>query len=376
MHIAAPSSVGGLETVLHTLAAGHAGRGHHVRVLAVLEPPATDHPFVDSLRAAGVDAVALEIRTRAYLSEIRQVSAIIRSFRPDVIHTHGSRSDLLHFPAARLCGIPIVTTLHGSSRPGGLAGLSESVQSWSLRWFDGVIGVSRALVHETASRGVPARRIHHIPNGAPIVEQGFTRDEARRRLGIGEHEQVVGWVGRLIPVKGADLFLMALAEARESSWKAVVIGNGPELPRLKQMAAALGIDQRVRFAGEVAAAGSYQSAFDRFVLSSRSEGLPMVLLEALVALTPVVAFPVGGVADLLSENEAFLAEPGDPVDLARALRRALADPDSARARATAAKERLDSRFGTEHWLDLHETLYARLARRVAARGERSEVVSS
>jgi len=154
LHVTAPGPVGGLESVVRATATGLHRRGHRVGVISVVEPGQPNHPFVHALGREGVETTQLDLHARAYIREIRRVGAEIKRFAPDVVHTHGSRADLLHFPMTRALGIPIVTTLHGSSMRGGLAGLSERFQGLLLRWFDAVVAVSSPLARELTERGI------------------------------------------------------------------------------------------------------------------------------------------------------------------------------------------------------------------------------
>jgi glycosyltransferase involved in cell wall biosynthesis len=103
-------------------------------------------------------------------------------------------------------------------------------------------------------------------------------------------------------------------------------------------------------------------ALDVFVLSSRTEGTPMVLLEAMAAGVPIVATRVGGVPDIVGDAEARLIPPHDPIVLARAIRAVLADRSGARTRAAAAQIRLRRDFAPEPWVARYEAVYQRVAR--------------
>src|SRR5687768_13527308 len=113
LHVVAPAHFGGLESVVRELAAGHIRHGHTVRVALVLSPGDQSHPLVHALEAAGVTAIPRYIRNRGYLSERRAVRALCRQHRPDIVHTHGYRSDVVDGGVARSEGIPVVSTCHG-----------------------------------------------------------------------------------------------------------------------------------------------------------------------------------------------------------------------------------------------------------------------
>lgn len=364
LHTLAPAPAGGLETVVQELATGQHRRGHGVRVLAFVDP-APEHPFEVPLRQAGVDVALCRVRGRAYLQAWRLARDQIRAFDPDVVHSHGYRSDLLDAEAARRLGFPTVTTVHGSSFLGGATHLWERLQLWNLRRFDAVVSVSNPLTELLVRKGVPEVKIHTIPNAWSGRPPALDGPRARRALGLpaAPGVPVIGFVGRLIPVKDAGLLLDALELIPDLDWRLVLVGDGPERAPLTDRLRHSAIGGRVLFTGAVDRAGDLFPAFDVFALSSKSEGTPMVLFEAMAAGVPVVATAVGGVPDVVGREGGILVPPGDPVSLAGALRSTLTDPGEARRRAVAARARLAGTYGPDSWLDRHERVYDAVVRR-------------
>jgi glycosyltransferase involved in cell wall biosynthesis len=362
LHITAPGHSGGLESVVQGLAIGHHRRGHEVHVLAVVGQGEGEHPFLRPLQEAGVAVHVLPLPTRAYVRERREVAALLRRLQPYVVHTHGTRPDVLDAGPARRLGIPTATTLHGYSRMGGKARAYEWIHTRALRRFDAVIAVSGPLVGDLRRWGVPDRRVHLVPNAWPGRNMLLPRGEARARLGIQSDSFCIGWVGRLIPIKGADVFLQAIASIPELPASFVIVGDGPERQPLGSLARKLRVDARVTFVGGCPEAAMLFSAFDIFVLSSRSEGTPMVLFEAMAAGVPVVAAGVGGVPDVIGSGAGWIVPPEDPEALGWAIVTAASDRTAANARAEVARMRLEREFGPEMWLDRHEALYWALHR--------------
>jgi glycosyltransferase involved in cell wall biosynthesis len=232
-------------------------------------------------------------------TERRAVRDVLQSLRPDLVHSHGFRPDVLDSGIARRLGIPTVTTIHGESFMGGRTRLYEWLQWRNHRRFDAVIAVSTRLRETALSRGVRENRVHLIRNAWPVGVSFASREAARRELGLSPREVAVGWLGRMIPVKGADVFLRALAEPGGPQVTAVLIGDGSERSRLESLAAELGLGTRVRFVGAIEGGARLLPAFDAFALSSRSEGTPIVLFEAMTAGVPIVASKVGGIPDVV-----------------------------------------------------------------------------
>lgn len=372
LHVTAPAPFGGLESVVAALGEGQRLAGAEVSVVAVLEPGegGEDHPFVRSLADKGVPALVLEVPARSYLLERRLLRGLLDEFRPDVVHTHGFRPDLVDGGVARKAGVPVVATVHGfTGRNGWRIRIYEALQVRALRRFDAVVAVSAPLAQELESRGVPARRIHLHPNAWRPGAVPLDRAEARARLGLEPDRLQIGWVGRLSDEKGPDVLVQALAELADMSWTASFLGDGPLRTELEARVRALDLDGRVRWHGPIPEAGRYMEAFDLVAHSSRTEGTPIVLLEAMAAGRPMVATSVGGVPDLVGDAARLV--PADDVEgLASAIRSLLGDPGARVELGEAARARLEEWADMERWVEGYRTIYER-ARNASNAGGRT-----
>jgi glycosyltransferase involved in cell wall biosynthesis len=364
VHVLAPAREGGLERVVQMLASAQGARAHVIAVMTPSEAPA--HPFVADLKRRGVTVHEVVVPARGYLSEYRLLRRLFRTLEPDIVHTHGYRPDIIAGLAAGRAKVPCVSTVHGFLGGGARNRFNERLQIHALRRAQGVIPVSGPLVERLAAAGVPAARMHLVRNAyapsAPIVP----RDEARARLGIPGDALVAGWVGRLSPEKGPDVMLRALALA-PAPWRVSLVGDGRTRPELEGLAASLGVADRVTWHGLVPQGGSLLRAFDAFVLSSRTEGTPIVLLEAMASNVPVVATRVGGVPDVVTEGEALLVPPEDPAAIAAALVSVRENAGDARARASQAAARVESEFGVAEWVAAVDRVYGAALRETSGR---------
>jgi glycosyltransferase involved in cell wall biosynthesis len=370
LHIVAPAEVGGLERVVHALVLGHRDRGHDVRVVVVLDEDGLGHPFLGPLRRAGIQVFPLPLPPRRYLRERSFVGRLCRRARPDVVHTHGYRCDVVDGGSARAQGIPTVTTVHGFTGGGPKNRFYEWLQRRAFRRFDAVVAVSRKQVDQLKEAGVEPERIHVLPNAWQSRNSIFDRAEARRRLGVSNGTFSIGWVGRLSQEKGLDVLIDSLGCLGDMPVEIAVVGDGRERGEWEERAAAAGLNSRLKWLGAVRDADRLFRAFDVFVLSSRTEGVPMVLFEAMAAGTPIVATAVGGVPDVVSCREALLVPPENAASLAGAIRAVRDDPDATTARVEAARRRLAGDFAVEPWLTQYEELYLKVsgATRLAAAG--------
>lgn len=367
LHVTAPAAYGGLESVVAALAAEQRRRGYDVHMAATLTENARSHPFLDALRGDGATVHIVQIGNRAYLREISMLSAIVRAVQPDVLHSHGYRSDVIGSRVARKCGRPIISTVHGFASTDRRGRFYEFLQRRSYRSFSAVAVVSRPQIGDLVRAGVSPSKIRLIRNACVRTPRLFEADAARRLLGVQPTTFHVGWVGRLSFEKGPDVLIDAAAQLEDPDVHISLLGDGPMRPSLEARAAAAGIRDRLTCHGRISNARQVFRAFDVLVLSSRSEGTPIVILEAMAAGIPIIATSVGGVPDMLSSAEAILVPGDDPAALAAAVAEIRKDPQATKQRVDAARARLAREFSVEPWLDAYQNVYAEV---VAARSRK------
>jgi glycosyltransferase involved in cell wall biosynthesis len=354
LHVLAPADAGGLETVVQSLAAGHSAMGHTIEIAAVLETPTS--PFVEEAREAGLTVHVIESPARSIRAERRGVRDLLTRRRFDVLHSHGYRSDILDIGIARKLHVPSVTTLHGFSATDRKARVYEWLQIRGARRASAIVAVSTNVADRLIAGRARAESVHLIRNATTRIAKQLDARAVRERLNLSDGIQL-GWIGRLSSEKGPDVMLEALPYLTGLPITLSFIGDGPDRPSLEARTRQLGLSERVRFHGRVPHAAQLLTAFDVIVLSSRTEGTPIVVLEAMGADVPIVATSVGGVPEMLSAAEAILVAAEDPSALATGIRAVLADGVAARERATRAHSRLLAEFSTEAWLARYESVY-------------------
>jgi glycosyltransferase involved in cell wall biosynthesis len=360
LHVIRPAA-GGMKNHLRALLRGMARKG--VRVLA-----AGPEPLVSALREDGFAVRAVEIepgfRVERQLAAVWRLARLAREHRVAVLHTHGAAAALVACPAARLAGVPVaIVTAHGSPRLGSpwrqRAGVAA--QRAALRLADRVIAVADCLRAELLTLGLAQpERVVTVHNG--IAPAGFEAraDGAalRAALGLPPGRPVIGIVARLAPQKGVEHLVRALAQLDRDGRGAtlLVAGDGPLRDRLENEARELGVVAVfLGYRGDVA---EILGALDVFVLPSVTEGLPLVVLEAMAAGCPVVATRVGGIPEAVRDGETgWLVPPADPDALARAIHHALGDRARAAAYAAAGRERVRRLFTAERMVEKTLAVY-------------------
>jgi glycosyltransferase involved in cell wall biosynthesis len=365
MHVVAPAPVGGLEQVLVALAGGQQAAGHSVSVAAVVAAGEQEPAVVARLKSLGIDVHVIASQPRAYWSQVSAIRSLHERLAPDTIHTHGYHPDVLGAVLKRFASrATLVSTAHGFSRGPLRNRVYERLQLHALRRFDAVVAVSRKLAAELKAGGCQPSRVRVLPNAWSPIDPPLAKTDARQTLGIPIEIFSVGWVGRVSYEKGLDVLVRALSLVTEIPLRLTVIGDGPERAVAQNLAKTLGVDARIAWPGRVPDAARLLRAFDVLVISSRTEGTPMTLLEAMSASVAILTTAVGGIPDVVSQDDAILVSPEDPAAIADGLRALYADPEAAAVRAERARARVESAYAVQPWVEAYDLVYS-AARTVA-----------
>ena len=335
---------------------------------------------VEEARARGIDVIEVpgfrrELSLWNDLRAFVHLSAVVRTGRYDIVHTHTSKAGVLGRIAARSAGVPVVVhSPHGSifdptyySRA-ALAAIAR-VERFAGRFADRVIPLSRAGMDDYLERRLaPERKFVLVYTG--LDEDRFLAvkaedPDARASLGLPPRVPVIGMIARLTPEKGHDLALRAFPSVlrREPEARLLIVGEGKCRAAIEEDIQRLGLEERVVLAGYREDTAAVLGAIDISLHSSHMDGLPRSLIEAMLAARPVVATRVGGIPEAVIDGEsALLVEPEDEEAIAAALLRLIGDRALARRLGSNARGAAASRFSTERMVDEWLRIYRDVAR--------------
>jgi glycosyltransferase involved in cell wall biosynthesis len=329
--------------------------------------PADDREYdmPERARRMGVDLVDVPERHGFDPRTLARLAREVREFRPDLLHAHDYKTNVLAVLLRQLFGVRAVTTMHGYVSRGGRLEAYYLLDRWALRQLDHVIAVSDDLCRVLIDLRIPEHRRSLVPNAidAEQFRRRRTPREARLRLGLDPDRPLVGAVGRLAAEKGFDHLIRAFDRIlREGADAGLVIaGEGDDRPRLEALVAELGLGDRVRLVGHRGDVYDLFEAMDVFALSSLREGLPNVVLEAMAMEVPVVATRVAGVPAAVADGvEGLLVTPGSADELATALGRLLANPVLRGRLAREARDAVRTRHSFARRMDRVRSIYDRL----------------
>jgi glycosyltransferase involved in cell wall biosynthesis len=287
--------------------------------------------FVETARRTGVNVHLVRERGLGDRSVLKELVDLASRERPNVIQTHAVKSHFL----ARLAGLqkcaPWIAFHHGYTWPTMRARAYNQLDRWSLRTAAKVLTVSIPFRDELASKGVARERIEVIHNSIR-PDWGAEKSAAlRTELGIAPDRNVILIVGRLSREKDHRTLLRAVDRIRSLNPHLLVVGEGPERSAIEQEIRRLKLVDHVTLTGHQRSAEPYYGIANLAVLSSLSEGSPNALLEAMAAGVPVVATGVGGIPEIVTDQEsALLVPPGDADKMAAAVTRLLTDSSLAK----------------------------------------------
>jgi len=319
------------------------------------------------LRLEPVPELVRPVSPSLDLAALRRLTAVVKDIRPHVVHTHSSKAGVLGRVAARIGRVPVVVhSIHGFGftplQSASVRGLFLTVEKVMARLTDHFIAVSQRNLEFGVRLGLfEPDRVSLIRSGIQLDRfRGVTDGEqARRRLGVADDEVLVVQVGNFKAQKAPlDFVRMAARVARRApNARFVMVGDGVLRPAAEELAADLGVADRVIFCGWWDDVPGLLAASRVSVLSSRHEGLPRAAVESLAAGVPVVATAVDGTPEVVQDGvNGILVEAGNVPALAAGVEKLLGRDELWRRMSEAAPRGLED-FDIDHMVRQQEDLY-------------------
>ncbi len=332
--------------------------------LAYLHPPGD--PGIDQLqkrgRALNAEVISIPDRGPLDLGVFRRLIRICREEQVAIWHGHDYKSNLLGLLVRPFVPMQLVTTLHGWGVLTGRMPLYNRIDKWCLKYYLAVICVTEDMLDECDAWRVPPNRRYVVHNAIDLDAYRRTGDrrEAKRALGFPEDGLLIGAVGRLSPEKGFDLLVRAVVQLRQEGIpiSLAIAGEGHQRQALDRLIRESRCADYVTLLGHVADPKRFYEAMDVYALSSHSEGLPNVVLEAMAMEVPVVATRIASVPVLLDGGRCgIVVEPGSAHALAAGIRRLAVDPALRPSLAANARARVQERFSFDERMNKIVRIY-------------------
>ncbi len=313
--------------------------------------------LANKLATTGVAVTVIREADHSFSQIVSKASEILAVGDIHIVHSHRYKENLIAAILKRRGRVPaLVQTVHGvheklSGWRNFKVGIYGKVNTFvSRRYFDSVIAVSKDICLQLTPR-FGQGKVRHVPNAIDLdaIKTIKPPTAIRRELGIAEDDPVIGTVGRMVPIKGFDVFLRTVQQILKSHPRTqfVLVGDGPESPKLMALSGELGISGNVHFTGFRDDVFEVVNAFDIFMMTSWHEGIPVALLESMALRKPTVATAVGGVGEVIdNKNSGLLVNAGDVNALASSCECLLDSVDRRRQMGDLARVRVEQEFST------------------------------
>jgi glycosyltransferase involved in cell wall biosynthesis/protein-tyrosine-phosphatase len=337
-------------------------RRFHVTIVATRPEKGERNAFLDAAAALRAPHRELAIGRGVDLKAVWRLVRMIRQEQIDILQTHDSETRRIGILAAALAGVPHVTSVHGYICNDRKERIVRWLDHQVLRLIAHVITVSGRLRQDLLDVGLRPERITLLQNAVMLTDYSSPGEGAvlRTEFGIPEHAGVVSIVGRLSAEKGHEDFLQAALTVLKAvpDTRFLIVGDGPLRGQLERRIGELALHGRVFLTGHRSNLAELYGLTDVLAISSYTEGIPNVLLEAFAYGRPAVATTVGGVPEVLEDGRTgYLVAPGEPGQLAERLITLLEDATLREGMGRAARRAVEDRFSFVERTKALERLY-------------------
>lgn len=366
LHLITELSIGGAQTALFNLLEKINQNRFSSSVACLYNG---DGETGQSIRSLKINVTDLGVTSSLSWLSLLSFYRLLCREQPLILHCWLFHADIVGRILGRMAGVPIIITSRRSERIGG--GLREQINRWSGGLSDRTIAVSESVRQIEIQRAKLSQdKVVTIHNGIDTEKfanlSPLSGLSVREELNVSADVPLLGSVGRLDSPKGYDDLLTALVKIREQvpNVKLLLVGEGKLLENLRRQAETLALNEAVIFTGRRSDIPKLMSAMDVFVLPSRWEGMPNVLLEAMAARCSVVATRVGGVSEVVLDGvTGLLISPGDPTTLAEGCIRLLKEEKLREQMGQAGHERVVRCFNIDAVAAHTQDLYVELLRK-------------
>lgn len=292
------------------------------------------------------------------IKALREIISIIKKEKPDIVHTHASKAGMLGRLAAKICGVPyIFHTFHGHVFHSYFGKKKTSffihLERLLARWSTAIIAISDIQKHELGDiyKICSPEKIQVVPLGFDLHKFTEQTDEKRKQFrtqyNLQDDEIAIGIVGRLAPVKNHEMFIDAICNCQKQTSKkirAFIIGDGELAEQLQTYCKNTNTEQIITFTSWIKDVDVAYAGLDIVALTSFNEGTPVSIIEAQAAGKPVVSTNVGGISDIVQEDETALLSEIDTEKFTEKLTRLINDDDLREKMSEKSRQFSDSKF--------------------------------
>lgn len=367
--------------VLHIIGGGDVG-GAKIHVLSLIKEmnkyidvyliSLREGQFAEDARKMNINVQV--VQTGNIIKDLSRIVAIAKETNAQIIHSHGAKANMLAALSKKFTRVPLVTTMHSDYKLDYMQSLSKrlsfgAINTAALRFLDYYVAVSNNFKEMLVARNFKEDKIFTVYNGIDfsVKDESYTREAFlnKYKLNVSADDILVGFLGRLDPVKGLDTFIRAAKIVSEitPNVKFIIGGDGPQRRQLEELVVNLNLENIVIFPGWIDTDHRYEfmNAMDINTLTSLSESFPYVILEGVLYKKAIVSSNVGGVSDLIEDGvNGFLFEPGDYKKLAEHLTELCNNPSLRKTMGEKIYDKASKQFSLQNMSKTQIEIYEKI----------------
>ena len=315
MHIRDSKGIYGAERVILTLGHNIDEKNFNFILLCMRHNDGKSKTLIDRAKKIGIQVLVVDVNGKIDFSSVLKIRSIIKENSINIIHTHDYKSDIYSLLASFRMNIKRIATAHGSTRDSMVKRIYLFItEQVAYRFFTKIIAVSKAVSHDLIKKHLKPEKIEVIQNGIDISIINNGNDNSKKLNGLTNNSKVFAVIGRLFPDKGHRFFLQAFQKLTESNSGifGLILGDGPSREEIKKQIRKLEIEEYITVSGFRSDMKTVYELIDFLVIPSLREGLPYVLLEAMILKIPVIGTTVGDIPLIIKDQiSGYLVAPGD-----------------------------------------------------------------
>ena len=364
LHLISSSGFLGAENVVLELAKESTKQGYWVAIGSIENRNNLHMELADRAVNEGLKVHIFPCKGRFDPKTIASIQDFIDREQPNILHSHGYKSNFYAWRALSNKRIPWIVTNHGK-RVGMKLSVYNRLNIFFMKKADRIVAVSQSLADEMTKKGISSTKIVVIDNGINL--QKFANlpknNDLRKSFGLNGNNTIIGTVGSLTEEKGHVYFIEAARQVidKNPECRFLIVGDGIQRQFLEKKTADLGLTDKVIFTGSRKDVPEILPTLDAFVLPSLKEGLPMALLEAMASKVPVIATSVGAIPKVIEHGiNGMLIPPKNSDVIAEAINTMLSDGNSAKEMAQRGFEKVRDHFSADIMARKYLAIYKEL----------------
>jgi glycosyltransferase involved in cell wall biosynthesis len=346
LHLRSSGGLLGAENVILEIA-NHSERFGYTSVIGVLHDSRdADSELLNVAQSNGFETHSFVCNSRLDFKVIKEINNIISTNSIRLLHCHGYKEDM--YGILSRTGVPLLATNHLWKTNTLMLRIYNIIDTFLLRYFSMVVGVSDEIVAEMQKKGIT--KAIKVANGVDTKKYSIATKniELSKNLGLGQDNVVFGMVSSLTPEKNHSCAITAFASLEDKTSQLLIVGDGPLLAELKAQTISMNISERVFFVGRRSNIYEIQSVVDVFLLPSLMEGLPMALLEAMACGKAVIVSRVGENGNVVDDNiSGIVVASVDAFSFAKAMQLLIDHSELIKKFGHEARKSVEKKFSSE-----------------------------